>query len=608
MQPVQRSIFDSENMYSSFWKQIADSDMPDQPSTYESQIFVYNSKKTRKLEPFLLRLQIPFLIYQKNKDDKYLQCIDLNEFMYKVKPTMINNTNPSSKYHFSFLIYVNGKSFEFFIKDKTVFYKWLSYFRKFCIMTNLNDVYEKHKTIGTGGYGEVLLLEDRITKEKRAGKFINLISEQNPKYERQKVMLINEIKMLRKLNHPNLVKMYELYELDNKVCIVMEYLEGQSLYTYLRKIKSLTEKDTAFIIKQLLLTLGYLESLDIIHRDIKLENIMLITNKSGIFTTKLIDFGLSTFHRKRDIIKKCGTAGYVAPEVLNNELYDFKADLFSIGVILYMCLVGRPPFYAEDYDDLLEKNRNCTFTLKSGRWLQLSSEVKHLTTSLLERNPAKRLSLENAITHVWLQKQLPEVEYKKLLEIATEQNILRMSIPDEKRISRIPSSMGQISKITSSLDIANKFESGSTSFVTSTHLLENNNTPLKLNSFYKFQPSKEMGVSTESLNSAKTHKRMSFVKSQTLAAPNKRSLYASLNRLHTRVHEFHSQRDLESSKFNIRIIDAFDDETMIPDEEDSTCEDRMLNLETVPDFFFSKLYPFQNRKILQMQKSKHAQI
>ena len=84
-------------------------------------------------------------------------------------------------------------------------------------------------------------------------------------------------------------------------------------------------------------------------------------------------------------------------------------------------LVGRPPFYAEDYDDLLEKNRNCTFTLKSGRWLQLSPEVKNLTTSLLERNPAKRLLIENAITHVWLQKQLPEVEYKKLLELAAEQ-------------------------------------------------------------------------------------------------------------------------------------------------------------------------------------------
>jgi len=149
-------------------------------------------------------------------------------------------------------------------------------------------------------------------------------------------MLINEIKMLKKLNHPNLVKMHELYELDHQVCLVMEHIDGQSLYGYLRKMKNLPEKATAIIIKQLLLTLGYLESLDIIHRDIKLENIMLVANNNGLFTTKLIDFGLGTFHRKRDIIKKCGTAGYVAPEILNNELYDFKADLFSVGVILYM--------------------------------------------------------------------------------------------------------------------------------------------------------------------------------------------------------------------------------------------------------------------------------
>ena len=79
--------------------------------------------------------------------------------MYKVKATMVNITNPSSRYNFSFLLYVNGKSFEFFLKDKLVFHKWLSFFRKSCVMTNFNDFYEKQKTIGTGGYGEVCILK-----------------------------------------------------------------------------------------------------------------------------------------------------------------------------------------------------------------------------------------------------------------------------------------------------------------------------------------------------------------------------------------------------------------------------------------------------------------
>jgi len=150
-------------------------------------------------------------------------------------------------------------------------------------------------------------------------------------------MIMNEINMMRKIEHPNIVKMHELYELEGEICLVMEYIQGDRLLDYVTKMRKVYEKETALIMKSLLKSLIYLQSMDIIHRDIKAENILLNKDpKTGKVNLKLIDFGLSTYHHKRDIVKRCGTPGYVAPEILNNEPYDFRADLYSAGVIMFI--------------------------------------------------------------------------------------------------------------------------------------------------------------------------------------------------------------------------------------------------------------------------------
>jgi len=149
-------------------------------------------------------------------------------------------------------------------------------------------------------------------------------------------MLMNEIRIMRKLDHPFICKLFEVYESDDNVVMVLELIEGEKLFNYIINAKRLTEKETAIIMKQLLLILYYLESKKVIHRDIKPENILFKRDDRGRIKIKLIDFGLSTFHSKRDIIKKCGTAGYVAPEILNNENYDYKVDLYSAGIIMFI--------------------------------------------------------------------------------------------------------------------------------------------------------------------------------------------------------------------------------------------------------------------------------
>ena len=147
---------------------------------------------------------------------------------------------------------------------------------------------------------------------------------------------MNEIKILRQLDHPNIVQFYEVYEMADQICIVMELILGAKLFKFIKDEQNINEEIIASIMKQLLMTLSYLETLDIIHRDIKPENILYSIDDRSQITIKLIDFGLSTFHRKKGMVRKCGTPGYTAPEILNDSIYDYKADLYSVGIIMYV--------------------------------------------------------------------------------------------------------------------------------------------------------------------------------------------------------------------------------------------------------------------------------
>jgi len=149
-------------------------------------------------------------------------------------------------------------------------------------------------------------------------------------------MIKNEVKILKQLDHPNITKLHEVYENDDEVCLIIDYVNGKRLFDQVVRRGKLSERETAIIMKQLLLTLSHLEANTIIHRDIKPENMLLSFDEEGQVKLKLIDFGLSTDHLKRDMIKKCGTAGYTAPEVLCGEPYDFKADLYSAGIVMYI--------------------------------------------------------------------------------------------------------------------------------------------------------------------------------------------------------------------------------------------------------------------------------
>lgn len=149
-------------------------------------------------------------------------------------------------------------------------------------------------------------------------------------------MILNEILALKKLDHPHVVKIKALYCVSGDLCIVMEYIRGKKMIEDLKQKGRYSERKTALIAQQLLLTLGYIHEKNIIHRDLKPEN-LLINQEGDNFEVKLVDFGLAAFiGMKYQGFKKCGTAGFIAPEIFRDEPFSDQIDVFSLGVILYV--------------------------------------------------------------------------------------------------------------------------------------------------------------------------------------------------------------------------------------------------------------------------------
>ena len=145
----------------------------------------------------------------------------------------------------------------------------------------------------------------------------------------------NELDILKLLNHPNIIKLHSVYEGQNHVYFVLDLLSGGELFERIMEKGHYSERDTAALFVQIIRALSYLHSIGIMHRDIKPEN--LIFREKDSYELVLADFGLAEFANKKDkIFKRCGTPGYVAPEILNDKPYDTKSDIFAAGVLLYI--------------------------------------------------------------------------------------------------------------------------------------------------------------------------------------------------------------------------------------------------------------------------------
>ena len=278
---------------------------------------------------------------------------------------------------------------------------------------NLLDKYTVEKEIGAGGYARCLLVKNKTTgqlyacKELQKNKLNNVAS------------LKSEIQILIKLDHPNIIKLYEIYENDNYIYLVMELCTGGELFDRIiqktEQGKQFTEKEVANIFQQMMSAINYCHSNKIVHRDLKPENLLLATQDENS-PIKVIDFGMSRiFNNKQAMFDKVGTAYYISPEVLDG-FYDEKCDIWSAGVILYILLCGYPPFNGNDDDEIFESIKKRKFVFPEAEWANISKEAKDLINKMLS-DPLTRLTAEQVLVHPWLVNQLNKNTKSKEIKI-----------------------------------------------------------------------------------------------------------------------------------------------------------------------------------------------
>ena len=251
--------------------------------------------------------------------------------------------------------------------------------------------YKKIRLLGKGGFARCYELFDEETHKSYAVKIIKKTSLIK---SRTKQKLISEIKIHKSLNHENIVKFEHYFEDAENVYVLLELCYNQTLHELVKRRKKLTELEAQYYVFYIVKTLQYLHSLKIIHRDLKLANIFLTENMQ----IKLGDFGLATQlefdgERKRSL---CGTPNYIAPEILNGKTgHSFEVDIWCIGIILYILLIGKPPFETNNALETYKRIKSKNFSFPQGE--RISIPAKELIESILVTEPYKRPSLQEIL-------------------------------------------------------------------------------------------------------------------------------------------------------------------------------------------------------------------
>ncbi|XP_011056936.1 PREDICTED: calcium/calmodulin-dependent protein kinase type 1-like isoform X2 [Acromyrmex echinatior] len=262
---------------------------------------------------------------------------------------------------------------------------------------SVEDKYILKDLLGTGAFSEVRLAE---SKEKPGQMFaVKIIDKKALKGKEDS--LENEIKVLRRLTHPNIVQLLETFEDKHKVYLVMELVTGGELFDRIVEKGSYTEKDASGLIRQVLEAVDYMHEQGVVHRDLKPENLLYYSPDEDS-KIMISDFGLSKMEDSGIMATACGTPGYVAPEVLAQKPYGKAVDVWSIGVISYILLCGYPPFYDENDANLFAQILRGEFEFDSPYWDDISASAKDFIGKLMCVNVEERYTCKQALAHPWI--------------------------------------------------------------------------------------------------------------------------------------------------------------------------------------------------------------
>jgi len=271
--------------------------------------------------------------------------------------------------------------------------------------SELEKNYKVGETLGSGNFAVVKKAQPRATKDEllKSGIPVDVAVKVIDKSKVEDIGDIErEIAIMNNMDHPNIIKLFEIFDEKRKINLVMELVTGGELFDAIVARGNYTEKDAATCMAQLCGALQYLHAKGIVHRDLKPENLLL--NSPTDATIKVADFGLSRVISSGDVMKTaCGTPGYVAPEVLKNKGYDSGAvDMWSAGVILYILLCGFPPFFEEELPALFEQIMKGRYDFPSPWWDNISDGSKNLVRRLLTVDPKERMSATEALGNGWI--------------------------------------------------------------------------------------------------------------------------------------------------------------------------------------------------------------
>lgn len=269
---------------------------------------------------------------------------------------------------------------------------------------DLQKKYVLTRRIGTGVCGEVKLAFERSTCKKFAVKIINKKNFQSEGTATRNAQ--TEIEILKRVDHPCLIRTVDFYQTDDSYFIVLELMEGGELFHRVKSQKQLSESVAKLYFYQMLRAVQYLHGNGIIHRDLKPENILL-SSQEDTCLIKVTDFNQSRILEEAMLMRTlCGTPSYLAPEVFTQASttgYGLAVDAWSLGVLLFVCLGGYPPFHEDFGQSITDQIIRGQFTMVPSKWRNISDQAKDVVRKLLVVDPTKRMTIEEALQHTWLQ-------------------------------------------------------------------------------------------------------------------------------------------------------------------------------------------------------------
>ena len=477
-----------------------------------------------------------------------------------------------------------------------------------CKTNYINDYIIK-ETIGTGTFCEVKLGINKYTNEKVAIKLLekSKIIEKNDLERIQR-----EISIIKNLNHPNIVKINEIFENENYYFLIMDYCSKGELFDYIVNKIRLNEEETSFFFYQIINAIEYIHSKGIVHRDLKPENLLLCEKNK----LKIIDFGLSNYYNNNKLlITPCGSPCYAAPEMVSGKKYNgFKTDIWAIGITLFAMLCGYLPFEDIDNDVLFKKILDCKIEFPD----YLSHLSKDIINKILNVQPEKRYCINDIKCHQFYLngKKIYENVFGCDVDLKKEEKKFRRKISAENLINLRNKNKIEITEL---FDLGNKLKNKKifkkSENVSNTSEEKNNklftdfsNIKNKLEKIPKITLNSKINDKKDFKGNIKLHKLFSRNKNKDII----QKYYSNIEKENRKISEGKNMKNLKiiekdklSSYFKLSLLNKDRKKVYLKSEKKNNNRNNKIELQSsnTNNFYINPNFPLSNLPVIYQENN-----